>query len=551
MRVRHLEQISWTSAAEQLTASEHLNHRQSLVLQGVARHLQTIDQHNRQSNESNQLLLHVGGSGGVGKSWLIQAIDKLFMMMDDHHSLCITASTGSAAANINGRTIHSAVGFSRKKKCSTDVENLLQRRWKGTKMLVLDELSMVSGQLFYNISQRLNHLRGHHEAEDVYFGRVPVVMVLGDFAQFPPVSATSVIFPAKTSAPKTSFRVGDDDETISTEPQNITAAMAQLAGYKLFEKFTHVVILNEQMRATDPELREMLQQLRDGNPSEEYLHRLNNKVVGLETPIDWEEVRAITPTNATRWRLNMDAVIGFARARGQVVRIFISDHTWTDPNPMQKPATIAFGDNSWTNVPGIFFYTDNMPVLTNKNQYPGLKLMNGTEFTARGVIPGDRRKTGLRLTDDTIIHFGCPEGILLEPHEAENIDIAGLPKGRILLAPDKITLEPSRNRFKFLTGKCDRRGLPCTPAFALTDYKAQGRTFREIIVDLTSRRGAGGRIDPVSAYVSLSRCKTLAGIQLLSSVTSENWSTVGMPQKLRKVLDKLEGLSRLTLNRWP
>jgi len=550
MQVRNLERVSWTQAAEHLITSEHLNHRQSLVLQRVAQHIQITEDTNGQGNENHQLLLYVGGSGGVGKSWLIQAFDKLFLRMEDQLSLCITASTGSAAANINGRTIHSAVGLTIKGVCSKLIEDGLKRRWKEAKMLVLDELSMVSGRLFHTVSKRLNFLRGHHDAENVYFGRVPVVMVLGDFAQFPPVSANSVIFPAKLGAPRNQSPSGSTEDAINISPRDITAATEQLAGYKLFQKFTNVIILNEQMRATDPELRVMLQELRDGNPTEKYQNKLNDKVVDLETPVDWEEVRALTPTNATRWRLNMEAVVAFARARGQLVRIFISEHNWTDPNPMQRLPTISFGDNSWTDVPGMFFYTDYMPVLTNKNQYPGLKLMNGTEFITRGVIPGDSQKSGLCLGDDTIIHFGCPAGILLEPQKTEDIDVTGLPKGQILLTPDKITLKPSRNRFKFLTGECYRTGLPCTPAFALTDFKAQGRTFKKILVELTSRLGGRGKIDPVSAYVCLSRCKTLAGIQLLNVVTRNDWMALGMPGKLRDVLDDLEGRSDLTLRRW-
>jgi hypothetical protein len=516
----------------------------------VAHHLQSMESQNTQESENNQLLLYVGGSGGVGKSWLIQAIETLFQVMDDHHSLCITASTGSAAANINGRTIHSAIGLSLKGYCSQKAEKLLMNKWKGTKMLVLDEISMISGQLFNKISKRLNYLRDYHDAKDAYFGRTPIVIVLGDFAQFPPVSATSVIFPAKKRTAVTSSVMDSDDEEINTTPRNITTAAEQLAGFQLFDKFSDVVILNEQMRATDPELREMLQELRDGNPTEKYQRKLNDKVITTEGQINWEEFRAITPTNTTRWRLNMDAVIGFARARNQPVRIFISDHNWADTNQSQKAATISFGDNSWTDIPGIFFYTDGMPILTNKNQYPGLKLMNGTEFEAKGIIPGDQPNAGLRLGTDTIIHFGAPAAILLRSQETQDIEIPGLPGGQILLAADKITLKPTRNRFKFLTGNCVRRGLACTPAFALTDYKAQGRTFEMIIVDLRARRAASDQIDPVTAYVSLSRCKTLSGVRMLRPVTLNSWTTLGIPQTLRDALNKLEHRSVETLRRW-
>jgi hypothetical protein len=512
--------------------------------------MQIVESGDIQQLGKDQLLLYVGGSGGVGKSWLIQAIEKLFQLMEDHHSLCITASTGSAAANINGRTIHSAVGLNIRGYCSQKIENLLMRKWKETKMLVLDEISMISGQLFSKINSRLNHLRGYHDIEDICFGRLPIVMVLGDFAQFPPVNGTPVIFPAKRGTAAFFSAVANDRESIEGTPRNITKEAEQLSGYKLFDKFTDVVILNEQIRTTDSDLREMLQELRDGNPTENYRHKLNGKVIDPAEQINWEEFRAITPTNATRWRLNMDAVMGFARARNQTVRIFISDHTWAVADQAQKSETIAYGDNSWTDIPGIFFYTDSIPVLTNKNQYPGLKLMNGTEFIAKGIIPGNRPNAGLRLANDTIIHFGPPAAILLESQDTQNIEIPGLPKGQILLTADRITLTPSRRRFQFLTEKCVRRGIACTPASCLTDYKAQGRTFQKIIIDLTSRRPGSDKIEPVSAYVSLSRCKTLSGIQMLRSVNLNSWRAVGIPQTLRDALNRLEHQSALTLSRW-
>jgi hypothetical protein len=172
---------------------------------------------------------------------------------------------------------------------------------------------------------------------------------------------------------------------------------------------------------------------------------------------------------------------------------FISDHNWADTNQSQKVATISHGDNSWTDIPGVFFYTDGMPILTNKNQYPGLKLMNETEFEAEGIIPGDQPN----LKTNTIIHFGAPAAILLSSQETQNIKIPGLLGGQILLAADKITLTPTQNRFKFLTRKYIQRSLACTLAFALIDYKAQGRTFKKIIVNLRAQRAASNQINPI------------------------------------------------------
>ncbi|OAL42691.1 hypothetical protein IQ07DRAFT_471948, partial [Pyrenochaeta sp. DS3sAY3a] len=70
-----------------------------------------------------------------------------------------------------------------------------------------------------------------------------------------------------------------------------------------------------------------------------------------------------------------------------------------------------------------------------------------------------------------------------------------------------------------------RRGLPCTAAFACTDYKVQGRTLDRVALELRGARtmnikgkSVPSRCDPYSLYVQLSRCRSLEGITLLSRV---------------------------------
>ncbi|PVH90494.1 hypothetical protein DM02DRAFT_507059, partial [Periconia macrospinosa] len=75
-----------------------------------------------------------------------------------------------------------------------------------------------------------------------------------------------------------------------------------------------------------------------------------------------------------------------------------------------------------------------------------------------------------------------------------------------------------------------RRGLPCTAAFACTDYKVQGRTLAQVVLELQGTRttNIGGRAvpsqcDPYSLYVQLSRCRSLDGIMLLSKVRERDF----------------------------
>ncbi|KAH6874300.1 hypothetical protein B0T10DRAFT_415538, partial [Thelonectria olida] len=133
----------------------------------------------------------------------------------------------------------------------------------------------------------------------------------------------------------------------------------------------------------------------------------------------------------------------------------------------------------------------------------------------------DPKYPGYHLADDVTIHFGPPLGILLQSKDTKGLSIPALPPETILVRSVSQTLDPSNRNFRFLSAKCIRRGLPVVPAFVLTDYKAQSKTFAEVLLELRGNRiinGEPSKCDFTSLYVQLSRCTTLKGIKLLSPV---------------------------------
>jgi len=56
--------------------------------------------------------------------------------------------------------------------------------------------------------------------------------------------------------------------------------------------------------------------------------------------------------------------------------------------------------------------------------------------------------------------------------------------------------------------------FPVTLAYAITDYKCQGKTFKSVIVDLKTPSGPGSS-SPMSAYVQLSRATALDQISII------------------------------------
>jgi len=127
------------------------------------------------------------GSAGTGKTHLLnQYIDYL---KERNITLAVTAPTGIAASHINGMTIHSFFGIGIRENVdeyfldSLIQKEFLHKRLKKLKVLIIDEISMVSPQLFDSIDKILRAFKYSDEP----FGGLQIVLS-GDFFQLPPIS---------------------------------------------------------------------------------------------------------------------------------------------------------------------------------------------------------------------------------------------------------------------------------------------------------------------------------------------------------------------------
>lgn len=126
------------------------------------------------------------GEPGSGKTYTVNQ----FVSWLRGHGInpAITASTGVAATHINGQTIHSWSGIGIKsditRKDVVRIKNNKRtaKRICGAHTLVIDEISMLSGQTFSAVDAVCRGVRDDARP----FGGLQVVMV-GDFFQLPPV----------------------------------------------------------------------------------------------------------------------------------------------------------------------------------------------------------------------------------------------------------------------------------------------------------------------------------------------------------------------------
>lgn len=132
----------------------------------------------------------VTGKAGTGKSTLLKRI-----MQENRDKLvfCV-APTGVAAMNIGGTTIHSYLGIHANAESYSDMlqaskfNKFVRERIAQTDMLIIDEISMVSGDFLENASEYVRRVRSKVLGIpfDEAFGGIQVLM-FGDFFQLPPI----------------------------------------------------------------------------------------------------------------------------------------------------------------------------------------------------------------------------------------------------------------------------------------------------------------------------------------------------------------------------
>ena len=128
------------------------------------------------------------GSAGTGKTYVLRQYIQYLKERRIHPT--VVAPTGIAASHLKGQTIHSffALGIRDTVVDNGYVEFLLEKsylksRFSKLKVLIIDEVSMVSPEIFSSMDKVLRAFKNNPEP----FGGVQVV-ISGDFFQLPPVS---------------------------------------------------------------------------------------------------------------------------------------------------------------------------------------------------------------------------------------------------------------------------------------------------------------------------------------------------------------------------
>ncbi|CAF0937589.1 unnamed protein product [Rotaria sordida] len=498
-----------------------LNREQRAAFMIITSHLDG-DSGRRTDNNNGQLIMCIPGCGGTGKSQLIRAVTKYFLVTKRMQILRKLAPTGIAAAEIGGMTIHSFLGEqrnSRKPRTIKPGDLKLEKEWKLIKYLLIDEMSMVGLTLL----AKLNRIICVAKCLDpqVPFGGVNVIF-FGDYLQYRPVYDVPLHTDFSLPSKKKSGKLPNENE------------IQQRVARSLILQINCVVKLTQQMRTEDLRYLQLLERLRHGQCNHDDYELLLARVVGQpSTPSlhdsPWNKAPILVFRNEVRTQLNHKAAIHNAAQLGSTPMVCVAQDTCKgktieDPTLIKK--LLKLSDSKTEHLPGLLPFVPGMPVILTQNIATELGLINGINGIFRQLVyQADSVSTDV-LSDSfpkNTQYVRQPLYALIEIAKSKiecNLEelqptLVPIPLMEQTFRADIADILPKDKKSKsnqkaILSIK--RRALPLVPAYCITTHKSQGQTLNKVVVDLKLPNESD---DIAAVYVPLSRVKRLTDLIVL------------------------------------
>ncbi|CAF2988119.1 unnamed protein product [Rotaria sp. Silwood2] len=498
-----------------------LNREQRAAFMIITSHLDG-DKRCRIGDNNGQLIMCISGCGGTGKSQLIRALTKYFLVTKRMQMMRKLAPTGIAAAEIDGMTIHSFLGEqrnSRKPRTIKPGDSKLEKEWRPVEYLLIDEMSMVGLTLLAKLNRIISTAK--HVDPQVPFGGVNVIF-FGDYLQYRPVFDAPLHTDFTLSSKSKSCKLPTEKE------------IQQRVARSLILQINCVVKLTQQMRTEDSRYLQLLERLRHGQCNYDDYELLLTRVVGqpsVDSLCDspWNKAPILVFRNEVRTQLNNKAAIHNAAQLGRVPMVCVAQDT-CNGKPIEDPVLIKklleLSDSKTEHLPGLLPFVPGMPVILTQNIAIELGLINGINGIFRQLVYQSDSVSADVLSEifpkntqyihrplyalieiakskvDSNLEELQPKLIPIPVMEQTfRVDISDI------LPKDK---KPKSNRKAILSIK--RRALPLVPAYCITTHKSQGQTLNKVVIDLKLPNETE---DIAAVYVPLSRVKRLADLIIL------------------------------------
>ncbi|RNF14587.1 PIF1 helicase-like protein [Trypanosoma conorhini] len=434
------------------------------------------------------------GGAGTGKSHLLRAIIEAL----PRASTFVTATTGIAALNLGGSTLHSFAGCGivdaqthvAEEVCHTvRSKTKAKRNWRFCKVLVVDEVSMMDAWFFDVLEYVARKIRGCASP----FGGIQLVLA-GDFLQLPPV--------------------------VRQRGQESRFCFESEAWCRVNPR---VCILSQRFRQTDETFFGMLNELRRGvltAPSLALLASLSSTTTvrfvqaqamateGADAGTLGRPTRLLTAGDVvdSRGRTREERHDGFSilRARRAEVESVNAERFGELTTEIFSYQGFHRGEGKYpADLPAVVSVRVGCRVMLLKNLDVSVGLVNGSVGTVENFIDAKKmrdfaNKTALGDLRNMAPHTFLPV-VRFETGQGNG--------GKDGACGRLVVVEP--HRWTVLQG--DREvsysaQIPLQLAYAITIHKSQGMSLARVNVDFK------GIFEEGQAYVALSRCTDMKGL---------------------------------------
>lgn len=433
--------------------------------------------------------IFITGSAGTGKSFVLKEIIKSLKEkyqnnhLDNTHHLvgsptrwAVTSLTGVSSIPINGRTLHSWAGIGLGEGTVDQLVKKIYRfrkvsHWVDTKVLIIDEISMMDLELFEKLHQIGCRLRKN---QNELFGGIQIVMS-GDFLQLPPV--------------------GIDQGKFFCFESPI---------WKEYVK--HTICLTQIFRQDNPVFQDLLSRIRLGIVTLADMELLQCRIVA-KVPMMNVKPTKLYPFKKDVKLINEKELQKLVR-KGEELHSYFPEYEYRDTNNDKLPTdptlrytilgertqmkrmAASYSGRIWEKISKqpwntVKQFTKGCQVMLNYNLDVEARLVNGS----RGVI------LDFDITGNPVILFDMGDGT----EERHTIP--------------KVSYEEQFTYYTILINQ-----YPLNLAWSTTIHKSQSQTLSKVVTDLSCI------FSPGQTYVCLSRVRSLEGLYLLAIDFNKIWA---------------------------
>ena len=441
------------------------------------------------------------GSGGCGKTYLLKAIRDFYRSKYGYDSVLIMAPTGCASRNAGGYTIQKLMSIGRHRIMRSNAKNA--DKLMEAKLLLIDEISMVSASMLDQMNDRLQQVRGN----TLPFGGIEQVLMIGDPKQLQPVRDKDV--PEDYLQENISFYNSEVFKTLITD-----------------DSFHFWKLTRNYRQKDDPVLHELLEKLRNNDGTSEYIPELRKICKVLNTrhcPKILYRNGAVYLCSSRAIASSINKVIMNLYYKGTTYssrRKIVNDLEYEENESEENPYENLIDEEQ---IPNIVSFKIGSPIIFYRNDTEN-EVMRWTNGTQGKVID---------------VHW--------ENHYLISVDIQI--KNNDGSYGEVITVMRQQYQFdkKLLTKievkeKYERMGyieqFPFMLSHAITIHKSQGMTLEKTVIVLDKQT----KIQPCLMYVALSRSTRLEDIRIEGRVITPDCLKMncGFEQFLEKHNIKIE-----------